>query len=48
MIKNEFGFINLRLMNLRSQNLPNDCKIVQFEGSTWPWTSGPENIVIAR
>lgn len=29
-------------MNLRLVNLPGNCKIVQFEGSTGPWTSGPE------
>ena len=25
-----------------SSDLPDNCKIVQFEGSTGPWTSGPE------
>jgi hypothetical protein len=23
-------------------NLPDNCKIMQFEGFTWPWTSGSE------
>jgi hypothetical protein len=45
----EFGwnFENNQLV-LARVNFPDNCKIMQFEGFTWPWTSGFEELPLSE